>query len=243
MNSNNENEKGENCVKILSKTGMRTLLALMLITGLIFQFCYILSPQDVYAQEPALVITGDGVENQKSYTLEELKSKPRTRAIFSTVNTYPTKNWHVGEGVTLKDLLKEAGIKEDAKKIKFYASDGFYQEFTIKEILEDTRYYFPGLKENDEYDGRLPGSDRDPEKVETLVALMSAEDDKYEGMSGDKGIRLLMGQRAVTEQNNPWYIKKLNKIEVSMEEPGKWDAPIADSQPGKVDPGTKIILS
>ena len=242
-NSNNENKKGENCVKILSKTGTKMFFALMLIAGLIFQFCYILLPQDVYAQETTLIITGDGVKNQKNYTLEKLKSMPQTRAIFSTVNTYPTKNWHVGEGVTLKDLLKEAGIKDDAKKIKFYASDGFYQEFTIKEILEDTRYYFPGLKENDEYDGRLPGSDRDPEKVETLVALMSAEDDKYEGMSGDRGIRLLMGQRAVTEQNNPWYIKKLNKIEVSREEPGKWDAPIADLQPGKVEPGTKIILS
>ncbi len=230
-------------MNVLSKTGMRMLLALMLITGLIFQFCYILSPQDVYAQEPALIIIGDGVKNQKSYTLEELKSKPQTRAIFSTVNTYPTKSWHVGEGITLRELLKEAGIKDDAKKIKFYASDGFHQEFTVKEILEDSRYYFSGLKEGDEYDGRVPGSDRNPEEVETLVALMSAEGDNYEQMSGDRGIRLLVGQRAVTEQNNPWYIKKLNKIEVSKEEPGKWDAPIANLQPDKVEPGTKIVLS
>ncbi|MGB4311724.1 MAG: molybdopterin-dependent oxidoreductase [Natronincolaceae bacterium] len=122
-------------MKILSKTGTKMFFALMLIAGLIFQFCYILLPQDVYAQETTLIITGDGVKNQKNYTLEKLKSMPQTRAIFSTVNTYPTKNWHVGEGVTLKDLLKEAGIKDDAKKIKFYASDGFYQEFTIKEIF------------------------------------------------------------------------------------------------------------
>ena len=109
----------------------------MLTIGLIFQFCCILLPQDVYAQEaqePVLVITGDGVENEKSYTLEELKSKTPTRATFSAINTYPTKKWYVGEGIILEELLNKAGIKDNATKIKFCASDGFYQEFTVKEI-------------------------------------------------------------------------------------------------------------
>jgi len=38
--------------------------------------------------------------------------------------------------------------------------------FTVKELLADRRYYFPGLKENHQSDGSIPGSPEDAKEVE-----------------------------------------------------------------------------
>ena len=61
--------------------------------------------------------------------------------------------------VKLRELFDLADInKEEAQLIRFVSSDGYEVTLTAKELLEDRRYYFPGLKENHPHDGSVPGS-------------------------------------------------------------------------------------
>ena len=115
--------------------------------------------------------------------------------------------------------------------------------FTRKELLEDERYHYPGLKDNHEYFGQIPGSPDGAEKVDTILALRSAEGDNFASMNNNDGIRLVFGQRWVTEQTNHAYAKHVCQIEVSIEDPGKWDNPTATPSGGVVPAGTMVELS
>ncbi len=62
----------------------------------------------------------------------------------------------MARGVKLRDLLALAGLREEATLVRFYSRDGYDVTFTVKELLADRRYYFPGLKENHPSDGSIP---------------------------------------------------------------------------------------
>ena len=178
------------------------------------------------AEAVALTITGDGVPADVKLTLSQVLALPQVTHNYSAINNWPTKDLgFVGvKGVRIQDLLDQAQIKDEAKLITFKASDGMTQTFTIDELLVQPRYYFPGLME-DSSDGK-----------ELVPAILSTD-------TLDKnGLRLIMGQRAVTEQNKPWFVKKVNQITVSTEEPEKWDNVTADVPEGVVEPGTKVTL-
>ena len=100
-----------------------------------------------------LEITGDGVASPVTFTLEQLQGMEQYQHVYSTINTWPTKSWYVGQGVKLSDLLAIANIKPNARLIIFTSSDGYSVTLTVRELLEDPRYYFPGLQENSATDG------------------------------------------------------------------------------------------
>ncbi|MDD4172124.1 MAG: FN3 associated domain-containing protein [Syntrophomonas sp.] len=191
-----------------------------------------------------LEISGDGVMNPLALTRAQLQAMQQYQHVYSTINTWPTKKWYVGEGVKLRELLGLAGIKEDARMITFTSSDGYSVTFTVKELLIDKRYYFPYLKDNSATDGTIPGSPRGAQEVEPILALISTEGNQNpENMNDMDALLFICGQRAVTEQTNTLFLKYISKIEVLTDAPPKWDNPRASIGSGEVASGTLIELT
>jgi len=158
------------------------------------------------AETETLTIRGDGVEKELVYTRDELEKLDAQNHIISTINNFPTERVDYVSGVLLEELLEAAGLKETARLITFTATDGYSNMFTIKELLGTPRYYFP--------------ADGEKTPVPAMICLQSGSE-SFEKLEPDD-LRLIMGQRADTEQNNPWFVKKISIIEVSCEEPEKW---------------------
>lgn len=207
--------------------------------------CDLMVPKDAFAEPTdTLEITGDGVMNPTTFTLSQLQAMEQYQHVYSTINTWPTKRWYVGEGVKLRQLLALAGLKEDASLITFTSNDGYTVTLTVKELLKDKRYYFPHLKDNAASDGSMPGSPEGAIEVEPILALLSFEGSNEPANMNDMDAFLLMcGQRAVTEQTNNIFLKYVRKIEVLTIAPKKWDNPRANISSGAVSMGTLIELS
>ena len=133
---------------------------------------------------------------------------------ISMVNTYPTKKWYTAKGVRLRELLALAGFKkEEAQLIRFVSRDGYEVTLTVKELLKDKRYYFPGLKENHPHDGSIPGSAEGKLEVEPIIAMYSVEgSNDPEHMNDKDSLHLIFGQRAVTEQTCNLFLKHISKM-------------------------------
>lgn len=196
-------------------------------------------------EEETLMIMGEGIDNTITLSMSQLEAMKQYENIYSTINTWPTKRWYAARGVSLKDLLALAGLREDATLVKFISSDGYDVTLTVKELVEDKRYYFPGLKENDSANGSVPGSAEGAVEVEPILALSSAEGIyDFAAMNDRDALLLVIGQRAVTEQTNQLFLKYVNKIEVLTTAPETWDSPRANIPDGTVLPvGTEIELS
>lgn len=220
-----------------------TNLGALLLAGLII----LLTSSVAFAQPDDFVleITGDGVTNPVTFTMAELENMEQYQHVYSTINTYPTKKWYTAKGVRLRELLDLAGIKkEEAQLIRFVSSDGYEVTLTVKELLKDRRYYFPGLKENHPHDGSIPGSTKGKEEVEPIIALLSVEDSNDPAHMNDRdSLHLIFGQRAVTEQTCTLFLKYVSKIEVLTTTPEKWDNPRTNIPDGTVVPeGTMLEL-
>lgn len=191
-----------------------------------------------------LNIIGNGVSNPRGFTLSQLESMGQYQEVYSCINTWPSKRWYVGRGVKLSELLDLTGIKGDARVIKFHSGDGYYMSFTVQELLEDTRYRFPNFKSgNDDADGHITGSSAGAKRVEPILALTCAEgtdDPAY--MNDSIALLLMIGQRAVTEQTGPQFVKYVDEIEVMTGIPGQWSRPTADPGEGTVAAGTQVEL-
>lgn len=195
-------------------------------------------------QSELLEITGEGVTNPLTLTLADLEAMEQYEHVYSTINTWPTKRWYTARGVKLRDLLHMAGMKKEATLIRFVSTDDYEVTLTVKELLEDKRYYFPGLKENHPSDGSVPGSPDGAVEVEPILALVSVEgSDNPANMNDRDTLLFVLGQRAVTEQTNNLFLKYVCKIEVLTTEPERWDSPRANIPSGTVVPvGTRVEL-
>jgi hypothetical protein len=217
-----------------------TLIGMFLLAGVL----NLMSSSAVLAASDSLEVTGDGVLNPTTYTLDQLKEMKQHRCVYSCINTWPTKKWYVGEGVKLRDLLNDAGMTEEAKLIRFTSADGYTVSMTAKELFEDKRYRFPNFKSGSDGDGHIPGDPSGSVEVEAIVALISVEgSDNPSYMNDLNSLLLMLGQRTVTEQTGNLFVKYLSKIEVLTAEPEKWDAPQANPPGGTVPKGTMITLS
>lgn len=221
------------------------LLKIALVLFLSVALFHITGPGKAFAEtSESLEITGGGVTTPLKLTLTELEAMEQYQHVYSTINTWPTKRWYTARGVKLRDLLDLAGIKKEAKLIKFISKDGYEVTLTVKELLKDKRYYFPRLKDNHPSDGSIPGSAEGAVEVEPILALVSAEgSDNPADMNDRDALQLIFGQRAVTEQTNHLFLKHVSKIEVLTTDPEKWDPPKASIPSGTVVPeGTVITL-
>jgi len=227
----------------------RKILCIFLTTllGVLLFVCLfnLMAPTVAFAETSnVLEIIGNGVTKPVTLNLTDLEAMKQYEHVYSTINTWPSKRWYMAKGVNLRELLALAGIKEEATIIKFISNDGYDVTLTVKELLKDNRYYFPGLKNNHPSDGSIPGSPEGSVEVEPILALVSAEgSDNPDNMNDRDALLLVMGQRAVTEQTNNLFLKYVSRIEVLTTAPEKWDNPKANIPSGTVVPvGTEVKL-
>lgn len=217
-----------------------TVLGILLFTA-VFN---LMVPTAAFGASDSLEITGDGVTNPMTLTLEQLEEMEQHQYLYSCINTWPTKKWYVGKGVNLNDLLTRAGMTDEATLIRFTSTDSYTVTLKVEELLQDKRYCFPNFKTGSDGDGHLPGDPSGKKEVEPIIGLISVEgSDNPDYMSDLNSLLLMLGQRVVTEQTGNLFVKYLNKIEVLTAEPEKWDAPQANPGSGTVPPGTMVTLS
>lgn len=212
---------------------------------LLFVPLFLMLPATANAEpSQSIEITGDGVNKPSTFSIEQLHEMEQYQHLYSTINTWPTKRWYAAKGIKLRDLLNSAGIKAEARLIKFISNDGYSVTLTVQELLKDKRYYFPRLMDNHPSDGSIPGSPADAEEVEPILAIESAEGStNFSEMNDMNSLLLVIGQRAVTEQTNPLFLKYVSKIEVLTKEPDRWDNPKANVSGGTVPVGTLVELA
>lgn len=184
----------------------RTLFVLMLLLSLL------LCSATALAAEPALTVSGDGVEQELSFSAEELAALPQVQALYTAINTFPTQKQVYAEGVDVLALLAQAGLKDEAALVTVIAADGYKKSFTAAE-LQQKRYAF---------------IDKTPAETPVLLALRSSEK-SFDELS-DCQPKLVLGQRVANEQNNPWFVDGVAKIEVSTAAPAKWLAPVCKEE-------------
>ncbi|MCG9967267.1 S-layer homology domain-containing protein [Pelotomaculum terephthalicicum JT] len=183
-----------------------------------------------------LFITGNGVSKKVSFTRAELEAMDQERVLYSTTSDMPQDKFVAAEGVSLKTLLNQAGMS-GARMITFQGSDGYTISFTADELLNTTRYKFPGQTE-----------------VKPIIALKRVEGSANFGyMSNTDTPVLCYGQRAQTEQTLLGFVKRLENITVTTSSPDQWAKPSAkivapdsskkvDTQSGEVESGSKVYL-
>jgi len=161
-----------------------------------------------FAADETLTISGDGINKTITYSRSDLEALKTIMAqhTYSLANNFPTEKTEYAAGIPLLYLLQQAEIKEAAQLIAFTASDGYKRIFTIEELLYTPRYYFPSTGEK--------------QPVPVMVCLRNSADNfkSLEPME----FKLILGQRSIGEQTNPWLVKNLSLIEVSCEKPEKW---------------------
>jgi chitodextrinase len=178
---------------------------------------------------------------------------PQHDELYSTINTWPTKNFYRGKGVKLTDLLKLAGgLDEQATLIKFIASDGFTTTFTVRELVYEPRYRYPNFMYDEHGNwsqaGHIIGDASGAVPVEPMIAWKSGSSPHPEELSDDENLstadanHLLYGQRAVTQQTNARFAKYTTTIQVLTDPVQKWGNPTASVPPGEVAVGTKVEL-
>ncbi len=233
------------------KQNKRTkLMITFMVICLILEFSNFFAPNFANASEKSVTIKVDGIV-KRTFTLDELESKKGTDTwvgprIYSTINTYPTKKWYTAEGVKLRALLEDAGIDLNSQNIcqmNVKASDGYQMTFTKRELLDDIRYYFPGLKDNHEYYGHVIGSTDGKEPVDAIIALKSADSDNFSHMTSQGCPLLIFGQRWITEQTNQNFPKDVLEIDLLTTASKKWASPVAAPIEGTVPIGTKVVLT
>lgn len=183
-----------------------------------------------------LFISGNGVAQKVSFSQADLEAMDQQRVLFSAASDIPSKLFVAAEGVPLQALLDRAGLS-GAGVITFTGSDGYNISFTTEELLQTTRYSFPGQTE-----------------VRPIIALKRAEhSSNFGAMTETDAPVLCFGQRADTEQTLMGFVKRLKYITVSTGSPGQWDSPTAKittpdskqkaaTQGGQIPAGSKIIL-
>jgi len=125
------------------------------------------------AVQPVLVVSGQGVignaysannvSNEKSYTVNELKSLEEITQLYSAINTTPTKSIFLGKGISIEKLLQVANLPVDQYgnyAIDVVASDGYKVRFDPAKTGDSStrgqplktpafnvnRYYYPNIK-------------------------------------------------------------------------------------------------
>jgi DMSO/TMAO reductase YedYZ molybdopterin-dependent catalytic subunit len=96
---------------------------------------YATSP-DIDIEKYSLKITG-AVENQLNLTFEEVKKLPAVREdiVLWCPGYFKVEGYWTGTKIS--GFLDMAGLKKEAKKIKFIGLDGYYQTLTLEEIKPD----------------------------------------------------------------------------------------------------------
>ncbi len=211
-------------------------LACLIVFSMIAGFFGIMIPPAADAAElVGFTVTGDGVEQTVKFTMDDLKALKQKTYTYSGYNRFP--GYRVFEdktGPTLQSILEAAGLKEDAKLLTFKDAVGSITEFTVEQLLEDKRYYFPNGEEGTE-NCAPNGNEEGKALVETIIALNQVDG------------TLMYGQQVPHETTvcHSLMVERMclgNTIIVSTAEPEQLEAPRAFPFPGSKVAGTEIWL-
>lgn len=119
--------------------------------------------------KPTVTITGEALEENLEYTLEDLMAMPAEAQINEAYiyNTKVQEKSVIVEGVSLAYILENAGITSDDNiEVTFTASDGYQIEpQPISQVLSNDRQYVLAYK----IDGELIDEDENPDNSEVTV--------------------------------------------------------------------------
>lgn len=187
------------------------------------------------AGKKVLVLSGNGLTKENSITLTEILNLPDTRFehVYSIINNYPTVKKYAARGIKMSAVLKEAGIKDEARSITVIGNDGYKSFFTREQLLETPRYYFPGV---------IEGDPAGAEPAEPIIAYEYAENSDQLSEVREDELCLIVPQANVKEQTQHAFVKGIQEIVVSLDDPGNWDAAAVFPQPGLIARGDTVKL-
>ncbi len=224
----------------LKSLGLGKMLAAVVGISLVLSFLVIIPLQEAGAEEEiVLTITGNGVEKEVTFTMADLRVLPQKTYTYSGYNHWPAlKVFKDRTGPTLQSILNEAGLKDNATLLKFKPCGGIYVhvDYTIEQMLEEQRYYFPeGEVEGDVASWPPKRGEAGKTPVETIIAL------------DDSDGRLCFGQVAPNEPTGGdcvmiQQIIDNGVLEVSAEDLRQWPVPSIDCPSGTISAGTKVSL-
>ena len=168
-----------------------------------------------------LVITGDGVSVQSTWTLSQLKSLHigYRETTFSTTSSWPHFDRVQVKGISLPYLLNQAGVSANAASFKLVGSNGNYVIVTRSQMFGNGYAYTThGINGSS---GAV--------SVEPVVAWTWTEN----GVAGLGSFKSFFGQKGPLDVNTIASIDNLCQIEVSTTSPGSWTAPTASIPSGK----------
>lgn len=231
----------------------KRLLSFMLTFMLVATFCFSnIGAAEAEAEsslttvKPAVVVTGDGiiqggtyrdsnVSNERSYTLDELKTMANTdetaavgnRYTYSTLNTYNSKKTYLVEGIRLDTLLGASNLSAlnfDTMKISTVPSDS--PVYAAKFDPARTTYGTENDKNNAQTTQKLtakryyyPNADTDStegaKEVPTVIAWAGSDNSGSAVPSSVSDYSYLMtatGQLGLGDYNNPLFSKYAYKV-------------------------------
>ena len=166
--------------------------------------------------EQSIIVRGDGIESELTFTLAELASLPDANFehIYSTINNWPTARFYAARGIRIDAILLASGVLDTVQSVTFRSHDSYEVTITRKQLLEEQQYYYPLVSE---------GSGEGAETVYPLIAYEFKEGAADMPAAQPDDFCLIIGQRNHLEHTNPAFVENLKEIVVSGEPPEQWD--------------------
>ena len=178
-----------------------------------------------------LTIRGNGVSGETTWTLDQLKdlTEGYREVVYSTTNSWPSFGHTTAHGVSLRHLMRQAGMIGSPGSFKLISSDGYNITVTYDQIF-GTRYA---------YSTHGSGGSSGARAVEPVLSWSWGDD----GRVMAENLRPFFGQRGPMEVNTSAFVKDLIRIEVSTASPGVWAAPgVSVASGSNVEFGTELYF-
>lgn len=185
--------------------------------------------------EKPIVFTGNGLKQERQMSLLEMQNLPdaRVEQVYSIINNWPSKKKFAAKGVKLRTVLEAAGIKDEARLITIKGQDGYECSFTREQLLETTRYYFPGIMEGDPAGAII---------VEPIIACEYIENSDDLTEAREDSLCFILPQAHIDEQTQQVFVKDINEINVSVDEPGQWSMATIFPEQSRIAQGDTVKL-
>lgn len=147
-------------------------------------------------EKTSITIEGTGIGKSLILSLDDLKGMKDYyfEDDFFSLNSYGTKEYFHFKGIKIKALLEKAELKENAEIIKFIASDGYEQEFTIGQALKEDYI-----------------DEENPDKKYPVIIAWHENGEDYDIEKGAP-FRLVIGQKEPGDVNKPQWVQNVAKI-------------------------------
>jgi DMSO/TMAO reductase YedYZ molybdopterin-dependent catalytic subunit len=206
------------------------LLAGFILTGLF----WLENPAKIQAAVPATELTLQVTVNEETataavYSLSQLAALPQIRRVYSSVDSMPSPNINLTEGIMLSDFLARNNIDyHRVKSIGAFSTDGWHRTYTGEELFGTARYYYPRLVTSWDKnstgtptfsagveDGKIP--------VEPILAVKSFQARFGVGtdwiqVNESEAVKLCFGQTKPEDRNDSSFGRYLNKLAVVLED-------------------------